>query len=334
MNRTLVLLLVVVLLGAGAYFFIGKNQGKPISSVVGADREFAVPRADIQKIFIADRSGHKTTLTRADQGWIYNGAYKARPDAVENLLLAIENVRMRSKPTQSMVPNMIESLSTNGLKVEIYGKNDELIKAYYLGGATNDELGTYIILEGAEQPYVADIPNWQGNIRFRYNLTDDDWRDRTVFASKAADIATVSIEYPKQQAQSFRLDVTGAEPVVTPFYELSSTINKAVKPGKVEAFLDNFSSIIAVGFNNLNREREKIVQQVPFAIITLKEKNGKTYSVTLFPQDVNTLLDPKTGVSTTVSETTGFFALTQDNDFMVMQNVVLRRILWGYEFFF
>lgn len=334
MNRTLILLLVVVTLGAGAYFFIGSDQGKPSGTVVGADRNFSVPRDDVHKIFIADRTGNKTTLTRNGNSWIYNGKDKARPDAIESLLVAIENLRMRSKPTESMVPHMIESLSSNGLKVEIYGENDRLIKSYYLGGATNDELGTYIILENAEQPYIADIPDWKGNIRFRYSLIGDEWRDRTVFGSKIDDIAEISIEYPKQQAESFRLDMTGSEPQIKPFYELSSTIDQAVAPARVETFLGNFRSIIAVGYNNLNRDREAIIQQVPFAIINLKEKNGETYSVTLYPQDRGQMYDPKTGVTKTVEETTGFYALTQDNDFMIMQNVVLRNILWGYEFFF
>ncbi|MCB9291126.1 MAG: hypothetical protein H6560_27725 [Lewinellaceae bacterium] len=49
---------------------------------------------------------------------------------------------------------MVESLATEGMKVELYDKDGGLLKAYYVGGSTSDERGTYMIMEGAEQPYV------------------------------------------------------------------------------------------------------------------------------------------------------------------------------------
>lgn len=335
MNRTLILLLVVAGLGAIVYFNL-EDQDKPISSVVGADRDFAVPRDQIYKIFIANRNGSTSTIERKgdSNSWTYNGEYRARPDAVDNLLLAVEKIRMRFKPTDAAKPNLIKSLATQGLKVEIYGKGGENLKTYYLGGATNDELGTYVIMEGSEQPYVADIPAWQGNILFRYNLAGDDWRDRSVFHSKASDIAEVSIEYPKQQGKSFRLNVNNGDPEVTPFYPLSSTIDKPLRPGAVEAYLDKFSRVDAASFNNLNRDREAISQQVPFAIVSVKENDGTAYSIKLFPMNVDDAYDPKTGTTTVIDETTAFYALTENNDFMITQNVVLRKILWGYEFFY
>ncbi|MEM1215997.1 MAG: DUF4340 domain-containing protein [Bacteroidota bacterium] len=335
MSRTSILIVLFVALGAAAYFFVAQGEQAPSTSIVGADREFSVPREDIQKIFIADRNGNKTTLEREDDHWQYNGTYKARPDAVENLLRAVENVRMRFKPTEAALPTMIESLATNGLKVEIYGKNDELLKAYYIGGATNDELGTYIILDGAKQPYVADIPGWQGNIRFRYNLKGDDWRDRTVFGTPADEIATVSVEYPKQQDKSFRLSFE-ADPAgeLSPFYPLSPKRSEAPNPGRVDAYRYLFESVQVVKFNNFNREREEISQRIPFAIVRLTDTQGKEYSLKLWPDHAEASVDPKTGVVINPKEVTSFYALNQDNDFLVMQNRVLNKFLWSYDFFF
>ena len=333
MNRTLILLIAVVILGAGAYFLLREEQQGPVSSMVGADREFSVPREEVYKVFLADRHGNRTTLTRGSSGWIFNEKYPARPDAVENLLTAIDKIRMRFKPTQAAVTNMVEDLASNGIKVEIYDKENQLLKAYYIGGATNDERGTYIILEGAEQPYVAEIPSWEGNLRFRYNLTGDDWRDRTIFRLSPEDITRISVEYPKQQNESFRIDYQD-EPRVEPFYPLTPKIQSPVKPGRLEAYRNNFEKIISSGYNNLNSEREQIIQQIPFVIITVETKEGPPQSLQLFPIYDKPFVDPKTGVVIQPTEVTAYHGLTHTNDLMIMQNPMVSKILWAYDFFY
>lgn len=333
MNRTLILLIAVVILGAGAYFLLREEQQGPVSSMVGADREFSVPREEVYKIFLADRNGNRTTLTRGASGWTYNEKYPARPDAVENLLTAVDKIRMRFKPTQAAFNNMVEDLASNGIKVEVYGKENQLLKAYYIGGATNDERGTYIILEGAEQPYVAEIPSWEGNLRFRYNLTGDDWRDRTIFRLAPEDITSISVEYPKQQNKSFRIDYQDS-PTVMPFYPLTPKIQGSVLPGKLEAYRNNFEKIISSGFNNLNRDREEITQQIPFAIITVETKEGTPQSLQLFPIYDRPFVDPKTGVTTQPTDVTAYHGLTHTNDLMMMQSPMVSKILWAYDFFY
>jgi hypothetical protein len=129
MNRTLILLIALVVLGAGAYYLLSEEQQGPVSSMVGADREFSVPREEVYKIFLADRNGNRTTLTRGSSGWIFNEKYPVRPDAIENLLTAVDKIRMRFKPTEAAVTNMVEDLASNGIKVEVYGKENQLLKA-------------------------------------------------------------------------------------------------------------------------------------------------------------------------------------------------------------
>ena len=107
---------------------------------------------------------------------------------------------------------MVSNLATEGIKVEIYDRQDELIKTYYVGGAPPDERGTYMMLEGFEQPYVAHIPGWDGNLRFRYNLVGDEWRSRILFPGELEEIESVSIAYPRQRSKS---SVEFSEPAAT-----------------------------------------------------------------------------------------------------------------------
>ena len=333
MNRTLLLLFAVIVLGGGAYYLSTQEKAGPVSSVVGADRDFAVDRELVHKIFIADRNGNRTTLKRGTDGWIFNDKWPARPDAIENLLTTIDKIQMRFKPTEAAVPHMVETLATQGIKVEVYGKEDELLKSYYIGGATNDERGTYIILDGAEQPYVAEIPGWEGNLRFRFNMRGDDWRDRTVLKASADEIAKVSIEYPKQQNSSFRL-IMGEETKVEPFYPLTPKIQAPIRAGRVDAFVNNFEALVAASFDNTNQQFEEITAQVPFAIITVEKKDGTIQSLNLWPIYPEAQVDIKTGTALDPADVYTYNALTQDDDFMQMHNAMIKKVLWSYEYFY
>ncbi len=333
MNRTLLLLFAVIILGSGAYYMSTQEKQGPVTSVVGADRDFAVDREMVYKVFIADRHGTRTTLERKADHWMFNDEHIARPDAIENLLNTINNIRMRFKPTEAAVPHMVETLATQGLKVEIYGKEDELLKSYYIGGATNDERGTYIILEGAEQPYVAEIPGWEGNLRYRFNMRGDDWRDKTILKATAEEIASVSVEYPKQQNSSFRLSVEN-EMSVKPYYPLTPVIRAPLQEGRVDAFIHNFEALVASSFNNYNEDFDQIVAQVPFAVITVTKKDGSTKSLNLFPIYPEANVDIKTGTQLDPAAVYSYHGQTQDNDLMVVYNEMIKKVLWSYEFFY
>jgi hypothetical protein len=334
MKRTTGLLAIVfvVLGGAALWYLLHPEDDK--TSILAKERNFAVEdTAAIYKIFIADRKGESTTLERKDGYWLYNGTYKARPNAMENLLDVIRRVQVKYKPPTPEVDNMIRTLAADGLKVEIYGKNDRLLRAYYVGGATADERGTYMIIDGVEQPYVTYIPSWEGSLRFRYNLKGNDWRDKTVFAEKVDDIAFVSIEYPKQRNKSFQLKREGKSYRITPFYEVTPVINRPYREGSAEAFLSGFKSIAAEAFENNNPRRDSILQLVPFSIITVRNKAGQETAVRLFPifldyQDPEAVQLPG---SVTVER---YFADCSSGNFMLVQNILFSKILWAYDFFF
>ncbi len=304
------------------------------TTLAGWDRDFKVEDTErIHKIFLADRQGERVTLERRDGSWLYNGRWKARPNAIENLLDAVSRLEMQFKPPQAMVDPMVRDLAANGIKVELYDRQDELIKAYYVGGATADERGTYVIREGAEQPYVAHIPGWSGNLRFRYNLKGDDWRDKSIFDCDPDEIREVTVEYPKQKNKSFRVEKDGGSYQVRPFYDITPAVEAAPARGLVEAFLAGFESLGAEAFENQNPRRDSIRQLVPFSIITVTDDRGAMREVRLFPifpKRAPFESPPLEGADVVER----YFADISNGDFMLAQHRVVKKILWAYPFFF
>jgi len=337
MNRNITILLVLFLgLAGGTAWYLTSEKETQQTTVLDWDRKFKVEDTNqIHKVFIANRKGEQITLERRSDYWIYNGKYKALPNAMENLMRAFGEVEMSYKPANAAIPNMVTNLATQGVKVELYDKAGKQLKSYYIGGETSDSRGTYMIMEGSEQPYVVHLPTWGVNLRARFNLTGDQWRDKTVLGAKVEDIASVSIEYPKQKNKSFKLEKKGNEYEIMPFYDATPKMNKPVAQGLVEGFLVNLKSIGAEAFETTNPRKDSVTQTIPFSIITLKKTNGEEQKVKLFPIYVDAPnIDASTGIKLADNYVDRYFAEVNDDDFMLVQHRVFEKVLWGYDFFF
>lgn len=334
MNRTYLLVIVFFILGGATAWYL-RSSDAARTTLAGWDRDFKVENTgEIHKIFLADRKGETITLERNSDLWQYNGKWRARPNAMENILDAIRRVEMKYKPPQAMVEHMVKDLATNGIKVELYDRDEKLIKAYYVGGATADERGTYMIMEGAEQPYVTHIPSWEGNLRFRYNLKGDDWRDRTIFPFEEETLQSVSIEYPKQRNKSFRAIKKEGGYEVKPFHDITPETNLPLSQSNTAFFFESVPTLQAEAFENGNPVRDSITRLVPFAIITVKANSDRQRTVRLYPILPKKVLDPETGLWKGPEEVERYFAEISNGDFMLVQHRVFRRILWAYPFFF
>lgn len=334
MKRTIILLIIFLILAgfAGWYFYAGAPDK---TSLLKEERTFKVDPEEIGKIFIVDREGTQTTLERNKGHWVVNQEFRAYDNAVDNLLDAVGRIEMNFKPPEAMVSTMVKSLATHGLKVEIYNRDEQKIMAYYLGGTTQDETGTFIIRDGFDQPYVAHIPGWTGNLRFRYNLKGDEWRDKAVFRADIDDITEVAVEYPQQKNQSFRILRQESGWKVVPFYEITPPINRPEQEGAVETYLTEFEAIFAETFQNDNPQRDSLSHQLPFCSIHLKTLNGGLQEAHFFPRYPKIPIDQETGVPEPSGDVVERYSvLTNKGDFMVVQEAVFQKLFRPYGFFF
>lgn len=335
MKRLLILLLLFLFLGGATFWYLNSDsEMESKMTVLQSERDFAVPAEEVHKIFIADREGEKTTLERRNGYWQYNGKWRANRFVMESLLDAIGRIQMKYKPPVASLDLMIKDLATQGIKVELYDKRNNLLKAYYVGGGTADERGTHIMLEGANQPYVGHLSGWEGNLRFRFNKKGLEWRDKTVFSYEVEDIKAVSVEYPLQKNKSFKLEKKGKEYNIEPFYDITPKTNHAYKIGSAEVYLEGFENLGAEAFENENEIRDSISQLEPFSIVTLTDVKGNTKEMRLHPIYPKDAVDLETGKVIPAGGVERYFANLSNGDFMLIQHRVFGKVLWGYEFFY
>ncbi len=327
MQRTFILFLLFAGLGAGAYYAL--QQKKQTGTRNSWDMEFSVPSTgDIGKIFIADRNGQRATLERAEGYWLYNGQHRARPTAMQTLLETIQKVQVWYVPPKVAEETMVKSLAAEGLKVEIYDRAGKKIKCYYVGGVTNDERGTFMMMENADQPYVVHVPSFIGQLRVRYLLGDDDWKDRSVFAEKPEAIQSITVEYPQQRSESFRLEKTGDLAYeIKPFYSTTPAARTPQRKGVAEAYLLNFTQLAAEGFETNYPQRDSVQALVPFAIVTVKNATGATTEAKFWPAQMQMHAYEKRNYVIR-------YFTSVNNSFLLTQERVFGPVFRGYEHFF
>jgi len=329
MNRTLLLVVLFLVLGGTAWYLLS-NKDKQKGTHTSWDMDFAVKNPEeIGKIFIADREGRTATLELKGKVWYYNGKYPARPTAVQTLLETISKVNVLNIPPHGAVPNMVKELAAVGIKVEIYDRAGKNLKTYYIGGVTDGERGTVLMMDGAEQPYVVHIPGFIGQIRMRFFLGDDEWRDRAVFRENPEEIQSVSVEYPQRKSESFKLEKTGeATYEVEPFYNTTPKMTTPRRKGVAEAYLVQFESLISEAFETGNPLRDSVQALVPFAILTLKKTDGMEKKVRFWPVEVETRRDDGAAF------VARYFTEVNNEDFLLTQDRVFGPLFRGYGFFF
>ncbi|MFQ3579121.1 MAG: DUF4340 domain-containing protein [Bacteroidales bacterium] len=200
MKKTNIILLIIIVLVGLISLIVYYTQTKDTARVY---RDFAVEdTASINKIFLADKQGNTITLERKDEYWMVNDKYKARRDLIDVLLTTIKNLEVTMPVPESKLDFVLRSIAAYGIKTEIY-QNNKLVKTYYVGGAPENNIGTYMILEGSDVPFVVSIPGFSGFLTIRYNTEINEWRERIIFNYKIEDIYQVKMHYPDQPENSF-----------------------------------------------------------------------------------------------------------------------------------
>ncbi len=332
MKKTLILFILFLVIGGATMYLTSKKDTK--TTILTEERNFAVANIEsVYKIFIADRNGKSITLERKKNYWQLNKKHRANPNAISNLLNTVQKLKIKYTPPKAAVKNIIHDIATNNIKVEIYNKNEEKIKVYYVGGVTNDELGTYMIKEDSEAPFVTYVPGFEGSLRVRYMTEEIDWRDKAIFAERLSNIQSVSIEYPKQKNKSFKLEKTNGAFILAPFYANTPKAKKVLPKGIAEKYLVGFERLVAENFMNTYEKKDSIKQLLPFSIIRFKtvdeaEKVVKLHPIIKRSKAGQFLLDDE---GRQIVEK--YHVDVNGEDFMLIQQLVFGKILWGYDNF-
>ncbi|MEZ7900888.1 MAG: hypothetical protein ACI8RY_001170 [Urechidicola sp.] len=203
-NSTKYLILAVIVLAAISYFVMlqDNKQGgsKPMS-------DFAIENTDaIDKIIITESNRNKAELELKNGEWMLNNEFKARLVNVELLLKTFRNIKVQTSVSNDMKKTVVANMASRYKKVEIF-ENGKLSKTYFVGSATKDHYGTYMLLEKngrkSSEPYVMHIPGFNGFLESRFYTNENDWKYSGVFVYEPLAIKSIKVEHGEMPEESF-----------------------------------------------------------------------------------------------------------------------------------
>ena len=298
----------------------------------------------ITKIFIADKNNNEVTLVRSTGGgWLVNGKNPAQPAKLNSFLKTLADLEVRSPVPLAARDNVLKRMSVLAKKIEIYQvvptvdlfnfirlfPKEKMVKSYYIGDVTQDNLGTFMLMEGADDPYVIHIPGFRGFVSTRYTTNPDEWRDYTVFRSSLVDIASLKIEFPKEPDESYLLDVGEDKSVRISTLE-GRPVGMAFDTLRVLNLLTSFGDVrFEARLNNMLEKEfiDSVLATTPSTIIELNERNGSSQRVVMYTKPSFAALYMQDGAALEPFDLDRAYALVNDGqDFVLVQYFVFDKV--------
>lgn len=342
-NRIILIITFVLLIVAGVLYL---SRGS--STLKEGEMDFAVKdTSNITKIFLADKQNRTILLERKDAGaWLLNGNFLARKSGVDILLETMKNLVPKYPVPRNAHNNIVSQLAAQSIKVEVYQMvyridlfdrirlfpHEKLTKTYYVGTATADNMGTFMLMDGAEIPFVVHLLGFRGYVAPRFSTLEKEWRDHTVFRTKLYDVREIIMEIPRAFGESYRV-LNSQEGII--LQPLNSTDPIPYDTLKMLNFLTAFTDIryetILEEFDQVRMD--SIVGSVPKNIVTLIDKNGVSTSIkTFYKANADRAFDPMGNVYP--YDIDRLYALiNEEKDFVLIQYFVFDKALRPMSYF-
>jgi hypothetical protein len=328
MKRTIVYSIILLLLGIAVYYFTTTNKTGSYSE---ADRAFSVADTNtIGKIFIADMRGEKITLTRVNNQWTVNGKTPVRPESINTLLQTISQLRADMPVAKSMMKNVIKSMATENIKVELYNLQGEKLKAYYIGNPNMNYDGNFALMDGSDVAFVIHIPGYDGIISTRFTTNFLEWKSRNVFDFPPATIQEVSVQYTHNPDSSFSIQ-KDAEGI----FQLQG--RTGFNPELTKYFVSQFENINCESYVTDTYKLDSLKGQEPVCTITVKNASGLAKAIKIYyrPVTYRTKLQFTYDGKEINFDLDKFYGLMNDEqDLAIIQNFVFGKLFVGPRFFY
>ena len=312
--------------------------------------EFAVDdTSNITTIFMSDKNNNTVKITRKLPGtkWIVNEKYPGHKFNIDMILETMLNLKVKEPVPIAARNNIIRELSVNSVKVEIYQwvywievfgirifPHEKLTKVYYVGGATQNNLGTYMLMQDADEPYITYLPGLRGFVSPRYMPIEKYWRDYTVFKKNLQEIVSVRVEFPTAPEHSFHIKNNSGRDIELISLKNNSSITN-YDTLKVMNFLAAFRSIsFEAILNDFDKnKKDSILASTPFTIITLTDTSGYSNTVKTFHKPAGFDQTDYIGQSAPFDLDRAYALVNDGKDFVLIQFFVFDKVLKPVEYF-
>ena len=206
---------------------------------------------------------------------------------------------------------------------------EKLVKTFYVGDVTQDNQGTFMLMKGAENPYVINIPGFRGFVASRFSALDYEWRDYTVFHSEIGEIKSIEVDFPSKEDQSYRVNVNNSRDIQL----ISLENDKPVLSYDTLRMLNFLTAFQDLRFEALLNEQidqhviDSVLSTKPRTIISLTDRDNKVNEVKIYyKKSFGSLYDKNGAALEPFDLDRGYATVNGGKDFVLIQYYVFDKV--------
>ncbi|MCF8230781.1 MAG: DUF4340 domain-containing protein [Bacteroidales bacterium] len=337
-------LMILLVTGVLLLLAVGLILSQKSTTLNREENAFAIEdTASVTKIFLADKDDHQVLLTRKQKGkWLLNDSLQAQEESVDLLLKTLSKLAIDHPVSNAEHNSVVSRLASRSVKVEVYQQRyhinlfdkvklfpyEKNTKTFFVGGETKDKLGTYMLMEGADKPYVVGIPGFRGFVSTRFTARFRDWRGHNIFRSDIKEIKSLTMKFHKEPEKSYRIEAEGSRSFK--LYDISKQkYVPAFDTIKVIEYLTAYNDLrFESWLNHLpDHKKDSLTSQEPLYDIHLKEKDGDKQHVKTYKKKTPKKRENIQGKPLGYDPDRMYATINEGNDLVLVQYFVFDKIL-------
>lgn len=326
-NKNLKIIGLVCILAVSA-FILNKSE----TEISREDRrDFSVSDTSlVTKIILSSKIPNQAILERLSESeWMVNSKYKARKSGVYYLLKTLQRMEIAHPVPKSMRENVLGNLAVKGIKVQVF-LEDGSEKTFYVGGENQELSATFMMIQGASEPYAVHIPGFQGYLSSRFFTHEYLWRDKQVMNYDNREISYINMTYHENQKtnKSFSINVTDS---VVSLNDINGEQIQNINPSKIEQYLSSFRNLYSESFVSGSLNVDSLIQTKPMFDLTVGTNNNEKTHIKVFHKKApkGTYVDG----DITMRDPERMYAYINGEDWMILQVNSFKNVMKDLTFF-
>ena len=297
MKKNIIGLILLAAVAAIAYYLSIEEEPFKGPSNDRDYKDFAIEdTASIDKIFMSQLNGKRITLSRNEEGvWMVNGRFPARVDAINLILKTVHDIKVVGPVSKKTFSGVVKRLASGSTKVEYYQGGSKPSKTWYIGDATANRMGTYMLLEKegekSSKPYITHRLMERGYLGTRFFLDPLLWKDRVMMKVDPSQIKKVRIEHAVDSLISFEI-----QQIAESQFEIENLETEEKRPlssNMAIPYLKNFSGVYYeyIDLKTSQEELDSVYNSLPRHQILVELMDGKQIEMKTYYLPVNSLAE-------------------------------------------
>lgn len=234
-------------------------------SMGSKDSQTSVNSNDSQTFALTDTTGinrivfGKNVLQQNKQGkWTVNEKYPADAPLMSQLFALLQKIDIKKPVSDNLKAQIVAQIEKEGIEIQLSSGSD-VRQSFKIFGK---EMECYAMHPEGDV-FVLYVPGYNISLKEVFYLTEGDWREKTVIASRFLGVKKVAVTYTTKPQESFVIERDSS------FFKILGV--SKLDTNMVGNYVDAFKSVRVFSFLDKPSLKDSLQKIAPYCVITIDD---------------------------------------------------------------